>query len=723
MVKFYARDRKLSQEEMEQFKRQPNENKRFKFLYGPERLEQFKQYRNQLPEDLRDMNVWIKPFKKGGNEFMSPREFDEEINAIIEANERRAEQRSLEVSQETPEERQERLRREELAREEGRNITPIVESDGLEYLGADGKYRVYKATNYTGAHNFALPRSEGKGWCITGSGWWGTAPHQGPSYWRSQVQRTTDDAFYFFMTTPAKDSYCVFKSKRDDGDLIFVPNSTDSETLVEPVNAKLPLDIAGLTGGKPMSSVKKIEGPFYTRGSTLIGLTGEGLEMDFIMVRADISAIGVNAICGTRNLKELKLTSNTSSVQRGGISANIALKTINFDGSNMNFGEGALSYNGNLLTLDFPANSNVAPKILKECKRLQRVTLPQNVRSIGEQAFEGCDHLILVEIPSTCTNIGENAFNGCKSLTIKAHFAEKPAGWYKNIEKHVNRIVWLEEPVEETPVEEIQAEEVVTEDSFDDTDDVRVLDAKSKTVEKKKINFQAKDRKLSQEEMEQFKKQSNENKKFKFLYGAERLEQFKKYRNQLPEDLSDINAWIKPLMKGGNEFMSPKEFDEEIKTIVKEKKKSDAKVEDSKCNDIKPKKGEKKKEFLQRFMKETEKEYPDEKQRYAVANSYWERKKVKDAESIVEIKDKESEKEEVVEDKTKKEVVTFTIQTFKKEALDDLKASKNKNDLDERYDKWLEKSEDLAESGKITVDQQEAFEDELWEIYKDIDLK
>ena len=400
MVKFYARDRKLSQEEMEQFKRQPNENKRFKFLYGPERLEQFKQYRNQLPEDLRDMNVWIKPFKKGGNEFMSPREFDEEINAIIEANERRAEQRSLEVSQETPEERQERLRREELAREEGRNITPIVESDGLEYLGADGKYRVYKATNYTGAHNFALPKSEGKGWCITGSGWWGTAPHQGPSYWRSQVQRTTDDAFYFFMTTPAKDSYCVFKCKRDGGDLIFVPNSTDSETPVEPVNAKLPLDIAGLTGGKPMSSVKKIEGPFYTRGSTLIGLTGEGLEMDFIMVRADISAIGVNAICGTRNLKELKLTSNTSSVQRGGISANIALKTINFDGSNMNFGEGALSYNGNLLTLDFPANSNVAPKILKECKRLQRVTLPQNVRSIGEQAFEGCDHLILVEIPS-----------------------------------------------------------------------------------------------------------------------------------------------------------------------------------------------------------------------------------------------------------------------------------------------------------------------------------
>lgn len=625
MIKIYARDRKLSPEELEQFKKLPNENKRFKFLFGAERLEQFKQYRNRLPEDVRDMNVWIKPFVKGGNEFMDPIEFDEEIKAIQEEDERRAEQRALEVSQETPEERQERLRREELAREEGRNITPIVESDGLEYLGADGKYRVYKATNYTGAHNFALPSSEGQGWCITGSGRWGSGPSQGPSYWRSQVSRTDDNAFYFFMTTPAKNSYCVFKGK-GNGRLIFVDNATDHETSIEPVNAKLPLDIAGLKGAKPVAMTRKIDGPFYTRGSELIGLTDEGLNMEFIMVRADISTIGRNAICGTRNLRELKLTSNTGTIKEGGISANIALKTINFEGSDMQFGNGALSYNGNLLALDFPANSNVAPKILQECKRLQRVTLPQNVRSIGEQAFDGCDHLILVEIPSTCTEIRNNAFNGCKNLTIKAHFAEKPFGWYDNIEKHVNKIVWLEEkPIEETP----------TEDSLDDTNDVNILD-------------------------------------------------------------------------------------------------------------VNPKKGEKKEEFLQRFMKETAEEYPDTKQRYAVANSYWERKQVKDSfetvmqdfcndlickeceeceepeniEAVVEIVDEEIKNEEVKEDKDKKEVITFTIQTFKKEALEDLKSAKSKEELDEKYDKWLSKSDNYEETGKITPDQQEAFEDELWEIYK-----
>ena len=42
--------------------------------------------------------------------------------------------------------------------------------------------------------------------------------------------------------------------------------------------------------------------------------------------------------------------------------------------------------------------------------------------------------------------------------------------------------------------------------------------------------------------------------------------------------------------------------------------------------DVNPKEGESKEDFISRFMSETESEYPDRKQRFAVANSYWERK-------------------------------------------------------------------------------------------------
>ena len=58
--------------------------------------------------------------------------------------------------------------------------------------------------------------------------------------------------------------------------------------------------------------------------------------------------------------------------------------------------------------------------------------------------------------------------------------------------------------------------------------------------------------------------------------------------------------------------------------------------EDTYIEDVNPRKGEKEEDFLRRFMKETVEEYPDEKQRFAVAKSYWERKdKVKDAKHTV----------------------------------------------------------------------------------------
>lgn len=40
-------------------------------------------------------------------------------------------------------------------------------------------------------------------------------------------------------------------------------------------------------------------------------------------------------------------------------------------------------------------------------------------------------------------------------------------------------------------------------------------------------------------------------------------------------------------------------------------------------NEVYPNKGESKKDFISRFMSATKDEYPDTKQRYAVALSYW----------------------------------------------------------------------------------------------------
>ena len=60
----------------------------------------------------------------------------------------------------------------------------------------------------------------------------------------------------------------------------------------------------------------------------------------------------------------------------------------------------------------------------------------------------------------------------------------------------------------------------------------------------------------------------------------------------------------------------------------------------NKITDVDPKENETKSQFINRFMRETSKEYPDRSQRYAVALSYWNKKSKKDSTEDVFIKDK-----------------------------------------------------------------------------------
>lgn len=60
------------------------------------------------------------------------------------------------------------------------------------------------------------------------------------------------------------------------------------------------------------------------------------------------------------------------------------------------------------------------------------------------------------------------------------------------------------------------------------------------------------------------------------------------------------------------------------------KKEANESITESAINEIYPNKGESKEDFISRFMSATKDEYPDRKQRYAVALSYWDRKDKKE---------------------------------------------------------------------------------------------
>lgn len=71
----------------------------------------------------------------------------------------------------------------------------------------------------------------------------------------------------------------------------------------------------------------------------------------------------------------------------------------------------------------------------------------------------------------------------------------------------------------------------------------------------------------------------------------------------------------------------------------------------STINEIYPDKGESKEDFISRFMSATKDEYPDEKQRLAVAYSYWERKDKKNEDMNT---DNQSVEQEITQEDTER---------------------------------------------------------------------
>ena len=71
------------------------------------------------------------------------------------------------------------------------------------------------------------------------------------------------------------------------------------------------------------------------------------------------------------------------------------------------------------------ANSTAMPESQftssTNCKSLETVVLPANLKTIGGSAFYGQKNLVSVDIPTGVTTVGSSAFSGCSNLTTLVH--------------------------------------------------------------------------------------------------------------------------------------------------------------------------------------------------------------------------------------------------------------------------------------------------------------
>lgn len=79
--------------------------------------------------------------------------------------------------------------------------------------------------------------------------------------------------------------------------------------------------------------------------------------------------------------------------------------------------EGLFSFS-NIDRITIPDSvTSIGDNAFWDCLSLTSVTIPNSVTSIGDWAFDGCSKLTSVTIPDSVTSIGNYAFNNCYGLT------------------------------------------------------------------------------------------------------------------------------------------------------------------------------------------------------------------------------------------------------------------------------------------------------------------
>ena len=94
------------------------------------------------------------------------------------------------------------------------------------------------------------------------------------------------------------------------------------------------------------------------------------------------------------------------------------LKAITLPGNLKSVGESAFQECSSLETLNLPSGiTSIGNYAFLECENLTSVTLPSGLVSIGDRAFNSCISLTSLDLPSSLTTAGEMALAGCPQLT------------------------------------------------------------------------------------------------------------------------------------------------------------------------------------------------------------------------------------------------------------------------------------------------------------------
>ena len=313
-----------------------------------------------------------------------------------------------------------------------------------------------------------------------------------------------------------------------------------------------------------------------------------------IIVDDSVHSIPPYAFENYEALEEVVMGDNISSIGNAAFRRCYGLKKVVLPKEIVSIGEMAFAWCENLEDIDIPKGlQRIKYKTFLGCAKLKHIDIPQGVITIGdeafsycmglrsvglpyglialgEMAFDSCEYMEKLIIPNTVNTINMNAFTDCPRLTVYTDndYAKKYCSAYR---------------IPTKPLDELKESMNINESSL--TKDSIVLP--DKTI---------------------------------LSWGWEKGYNGGHYYVEKAYKISDTDELYQ------TEFHRIYATEQDAKRAYNRYRLKKESCDET-LNEVYPNKGESKKDFISRFMSVTKDEYPDTKQRYAVALSYWDRRK------------------------------------------------------------------------------------------------
>lgn len=169
------------------------------------------------------------------------------------------------------------------------------------------------------------------------------------------------------------------------------------------------LKIKGKINGTDIKFIREMAG---------VSVTGEKTDGELTNLDLSEAQIVSGGDCYYQDYLDNKHYTSDDELGVGFFSKCKGLKAITLPGNLKSVGESAFQECSCLETINLPSGiTSIGNYAFLECENLTSVTLPSGLVSIGDRAFSYCISLTSLDLPSSLTTVGELALAGCSQLT------------------------------------------------------------------------------------------------------------------------------------------------------------------------------------------------------------------------------------------------------------------------------------------------------------------